>query len=103
MFFETQRSCYNEGSKGGATVFLDVKVYIVKANEQLQDNSFYQKPNVNPIAKHSEIVNIAMEGFKNQEPLSNSTASKLTVGEIRIHLNSILFPKCINLTCQKDL
>ena len=27
--------------KGGATVILDVKGYITKANEQLQDNSFY--------------------------------------------------------------
>ena len=28
--------------KGGATVILDVKDYIAKANEQLQNNSFYQ-------------------------------------------------------------
>ena len=68
--------------KGGATVIIDVKDYIEKANEQLQDNSFYQKLNVDPTASYSEIVNSAIESFRKQELLSNSTSSKLTVDEI---------------------
>ena len=69
--------------KGGATVTLDVKDYIAKANEQLQDNSFYQRLNVDSTAKHSDIANSAIESFRKQELLSNSTASKLTVDEVR--------------------
>ena len=65
------------------TRFSDVKHYIGKANEQLQDNSFYQKLNVDPTAKHSDIINSAIESFRKQELLSNSTASKLTVNEVR--------------------
>ena len=34
-----------KADKGGATVILDVKDYIAKANEQLQDDDFYQKLN----------------------------------------------------------
>ena len=34
-----------KADKGGATVILDVKDYITKANEQLQDDYFYQKLN----------------------------------------------------------
>ena len=34
-----------KADKGRATVILDVTDYIAKANEQLQDNSFYQKLN----------------------------------------------------------
>ena len=40
--------------KGGATVILDVKEYIAKVNEQLQDNFFYQKLNVDPTVRHSK-------------------------------------------------
>ena len=39
-----------EADKDGATVILDVKDNIAKANEQLQDNLFYQKLNVDPTA-----------------------------------------------------
>ena len=46
---------------GGATVILDVKDSVAKDNEQLQDNSFYQKLNVDPTAKHSEIVSNAIK------------------------------------------
>ena len=53
-----------KADKGRATVILDVKDYIAKANEQLQDNSFYQKFNVDPNAKHSDIVNSAIESFR---------------------------------------
>ena len=81
-----------KADKGGATVILDVKDYIAKANEQLQDNSFYQKPNVDPTTKHSDIVNSAIESFRKQELLSNSTASKLTVDEVRTPQFHI-FPK----------
>ena len=49
-----------KADKGRATVILDLKDYIAKANEQLQDNSFYQKLNVDPTAKHSDIVNSAI-------------------------------------------
>ena len=73
---------FTKAHKGGATVILDVKDYIEKANEQLQDNSFYQKLNVDPTASYSEIVNSAIESFRKQELLSNSTSSKLTVDEI---------------------
>ena len=72
-----------KADKDGTTVILDVKDYIAKANEQLQDNSFYQKLNVDPTAKHSDIVNSVIESFRKQEILSNSTASKLTVDEVR--------------------
>ena len=65
------------------TVILDVEDYISKANEQLQDNSFYEKLNVDPTAKHSEIVNSAIESLRKQELLSNSTASKLNKNEVR--------------------
>ena len=71
-----------KADKGGATVILDVKDYIAKANEQLQDNSFYQKLNVHPTVKHSDIVNSAIASFRKQELLSNSTASKLTEDEV---------------------
>ena len=73
-----------KADKGGLTVILDVKDYNAKTYEQLQDNSFYQKLNVDPTAKHSETVNRAIESFRKQELLSNSTASKLTVDEVRI-------------------
>ena len=53
-----------KADKGGSTVILEVKDYIAKANKQLQDNLFYQKLNVDLIAKHSEIVNSAIENFK---------------------------------------
>ena len=72
-----------KADKGGANVILDVKDYVAKANAQLQDNSFNQKLNVDPTAKHSDIVNSARESFRKQELLSNSTASKLTVDEVR--------------------
>ena len=72
-----------KADKDGATVIQDVKDYIAKANEQLQDNSFYQKLNVHPTVKHSHIVNSAIESFRKQELLSNSTASKLTVDKGR--------------------
>ena len=70
-----------KADKGGATVILDVKDCIANANEKLQDNSFYQKLNVDPTAKHFGIVNSAIESFRKQELLSNSTASKLSVDE----------------------
>ena len=63
-----------KADKGGPTVILDVKGYMAKANEQLQGNSFYQKLNVDPTARHSDIVNSAIESFRKQELLSNSTA-----------------------------
>ena len=68
---------------GGATVILDVKDNIAKDNEQLQDNSFYQKLNVDPTAKHSETVSNAIESSRKQELLSNPTASKLIVDHVR--------------------
>ena len=72
-----------KADKGEATVILDVKDYIVKAKEERQDNCFYQKLNVGPTAKHSEIANSAIESFRKQELSRNSTASKLTIDEIR--------------------
>ena len=72
-----------KADKGGATAILDVKDYIAKANEQIEDNSFYQKLNVDPTAKHSEIVNSAIESSRKQELLSNLASSKLTVDEVR--------------------
>ena len=81
-----------KADKGGANVILDVKDYIAKANEQLQDNSFYQKLHVDPTAKHSAIVNSVIESFRKQELLSNSTASKLIVDEVRTPQFHI-FPK----------
>ena len=81
-----------KADKGGATVILDVKDYIAKANEQLQDNYFYQKLNEDPTAKHSDIVNSAIGSFRKQELLSNSTSSKLTVDEVRTPQFHI-FPK----------
>ena len=72
-----------KADKGGVTVILDVKDYISKANEQLQGNSFYQKLNVDSTAKHSEIVNSAIESFSKQELFSNPTPSKLTIDEVR--------------------
>ena len=63
-----------------------------KANEQLQDNSFYQKLNVDPTAKHSDIVNSAIESFRKQELLSNSTASKLTIDDVKTSQFHV-FPK----------
>ena len=72
-----------KADRGGATVILDVKDYIARANEQPQDNSFYQKLNVDPTVKHSEIVSSAIENFRKQKLLSNLTATKLTVDEVR--------------------
>ena len=40
---------------------------------------FYQKLNVNPTAKHSEVVNSDIESFRKQEVKSNPTANKLFV------------------------
>ena len=81
-----------KADKGGATVILNVKDYIAKDNKQVQDNSFYQKLNVDPTAKHSDIVNRAIESFGKQELLSNSKASRLTVDEVRTPQFHI-FPK----------
>ena len=72
-----------KADKDGTIVILEVKDYIAKANEQLQDNSSYQKLNVDPTAKYSDIVNSAIESFRKQELLSNSTARKLTVDEVK--------------------
>ena len=68
---------------GGKTIILDIKDYIAKANEQVQDNSFYQKLNVDPTPKHSEIANSAIESFRKLELLLNSTASKFAIDEVR--------------------
>ena len=67
----------------GITVILGVKDYIATVNEQLQDNYFYQKLNVNPTSKHSGILNSAIESFKKQELLPNVTANEFTVDEVR--------------------
>ena len=91
-----------KADKGGATVIPDVKDYIAKANEQVQDNSFYQKLNVDLTTKHSEIVNSAIESFRKQELLPNSTASKLTVNEVRTPQFHIL-PKVYKTNIQEDL
>ena len=53
-----------KAGKGGVTVFLVVKDYITIENKQVQDNAFYQKLNAYPTAKHSEIVNFAIENFR---------------------------------------
>ena len=82
--------------QGGAIVILDVKDDVSKSNEQLQDNSFHKKLNVDHTAKRSKIFNSAIESFRKQELLSNSKASKLTV-------DSTFYPKFINLTYQEDL
>ena len=50
---------------------------------QMQENSFYQKLNVDSIAKHSGIVNSAIT--INRQLLSKSTGSKLTKDEVRTH------------------
>ena len=34
-----------KADKSGETIIVDIKDYTAKANEQLQDNSLYQKPN----------------------------------------------------------
>ena len=81
-----------KADKDVATVILDVEEYIAKANEQLQDNSFYEKLNVDPTAKYSDIVNRAIERFRKQELLSNSTANKLTVDQVRTP-QFYIFPK----------
>ena len=47
--------------KGGATVILDAKDYISKNNEQLQDNSFLKKLNVDRTVKESKVVNSAIK------------------------------------------
>ena len=44
---------------------------------------FISKLNVDPSTKHFEIVNSVIESFKKQALLSSSTASKLTVDEVR--------------------
>ena len=69
--------------KGGATVILDVKDYIAKANKKIKHNSFYQKLNVDPTAKHSDVPNSTIESFRKQELLSNSTTSKFILDEVR--------------------
>ena len=82
-FAKSKDLVITNADKGRATVIPDVKDYIAKATEQLQDNSFYQKLNVDPTAKHSDIVNSAIESFRKQELLSNSTASKLNIDEVK--------------------
>ena len=72
-----------EAGQDAATDILDLKDSITKANEQLQNNSFYQKLNVDPTAKHSEIVNSAIENLREQDLLSNSTARKCTLDEVK--------------------
>ena len=67
----------------GPTVILDIKEYIAKTKERIQNNSYYQKLNINPTVKHSEIANNAIESFSKQELLSYSTPSRLTVNEVR--------------------
>ena len=79
-----------KAEKGRATVTLNIKDYIAKVNELLQD--IYQKLYVDPPAKHSEIVNRATESFRKQELLSNLTASKATIDEVRTPQYHI-FPK----------
>ena len=72
-----------KADEGGTTVILDVKDYIENTNKQLQDNSFYQTQNVDPIVKHSEIVNSPIESFRKQGPLLNTAASKLIVDAVK--------------------
>ena len=72
-------------------LYIDVKYYVARANDkQLKDNSFYQKLNVDPTAQNSEIVSSVIESFRKQELLSHSTASKLSVDEVR---TPHIFPK----------
>lgn len=44
-----------------------MKDYIPKANEQLHNNSFYQKPNADATVKHSKNVKSAIENLRKQE------------------------------------
>ena len=74
---ETQHSCHNKANKGGTTVTLSAKNFTAKTNEQVQDNSLYQKLNLD------QTVNSSLENFRNQELLSNSTTSSLTLDEVR--------------------
>ena len=65
---------------------------MLQFNEQLQDNFFYQKLNVDPAAKYSQIVDSSLESFRKQELLPNSTARQLNVDEVRTTQFHI-FPK----------
>ena len=72
-----------KADKDEETVILNVKDCVTETNEQLQDNSCYQKLNVDPTAKHFQIVNSAVGIFRKQKLLSNLTAGKLTIEEVR--------------------
>ena len=56
-FLKCKDLVITKSDKGRSTVILHVKDYIVKANEKLQHNLFYQKLNVDSTARHSRIVN----------------------------------------------
>ena len=46
------------------TVILDLEDYIVKANNQLENNLLYQRLNEDPVTKHTKMVNTAAKNLR---------------------------------------
>ena len=53
-----------KADKGMVTVILDLEDYIVKANNQLENNLLYQRLNEDPVTKHTKMVNTATKNLR---------------------------------------
>ena len=66
-----------KADKGGATVIIDVKDYIIEANRQLNDTNFYQKLDRDPTEKHLDLVNNAIDTLHKQKHINQKLAEGL--------------------------
>ena len=63
-----------KADKGGATVIMNVEVYIREANSQLENTEFYQKLNFCPTEGYSNIVNNRLDELTKEDDLSEEIA-----------------------------
>ena len=64
-----------KADKGMVTVILDLEDYIVKANNQLENNLLYQRLNEDPVTKHPKMVNTATKNLRSKNDRRNPNTS----------------------------
>ena len=63
--------------KGGAVVIMDVKPYIEEAHRQLSNENAYEKLSIDPTQAYTDIINRAIDRFKDENLLSVKLADLL--------------------------
>ena len=79
-----------KADKGGATVIVDVKDYIIEANKQLVDERYYRKLDLDPTQTHCDLVNNTIDSMKQQDLISSKLAEGLKMQEARTPLFYLL-------------